>query len=80
MVPSMLMLIADDRRTHGGQCKPPFLPPPILPVKNRRCTRGEIDLGDGRRLCINAGLGYVKRVRFGVRPEIATFTQRKAAA
>ena len=20
--------------THGGQCKPPFLPPPMLPVKN----------------------------------------------
>jgi len=22
--------------THGGQCKAPFLPPPLLPVKNRR--------------------------------------------
>jgi predicted MPP superfamily phosphohydrolase len=22
--------------THGGQCKPPFLPPPIVPVKNLR--------------------------------------------
>src|SRR5690606_340695 len=22
--------------THGGQCKPPFLPPPILPVQNKR--------------------------------------------
>lgn len=28
--------------THGGQCKPPFLPPPILPVKNRRYTAGEL--------------------------------------
>ena len=32
--------------THGGQCKPPFLPPPLLPVRNRRYTSGEID---GRR-------------------------------
>ena len=22
--------------THGGQCKAPFLPPPLLPVKNAR--------------------------------------------
>src|SRR5262249_31677415 len=27
--------------THGGQCKPPFLPPPLLPVQNRRYTAGE---------------------------------------
>ena len=26
--------------THGGQCKPPFLPPPLLPVLNRRYTHG----------------------------------------
>ena len=26
--------------THGGQCKPPFLPPPMLPVRNRRYTAG----------------------------------------
>jgi uncharacterized protein len=30
--------------THGGQCKPPFLPPPILPVQNRRYTSGEFTL------------------------------------
>jgi predicted MPP superfamily phosphohydrolase len=62
--------------THGGQCKPPFLSPPILPVKNRRYTRGAFDLGDGRRLYINSGLGYVRRVRFGVRPEITVSTLR----
>jgi hypothetical protein len=27
--------------THGGQCKPPFLPPPVLPVQNGRYTAGE---------------------------------------
>jgi len=33
--------------THGGQCKPPFLPPPMLPVKNRRYTSGEFELSGG---------------------------------
>jgi len=59
--------------THGGQCKPPFLPPPLLPVKNRRYTAGEFDIGEGRRLYINRGLGYLRRVRFNMRPEITAF-------
>lgn len=59
--------------SHGGQCKPPFLPPPMLPVKNRRYTRGEFDVGEGRTLYINRGLGYLRRVRFNVRPEITAF-------
>ena len=59
--------------THGGQCKPPFLPPPLLPVKNRRYTAGEFEVGEGRRLYINRGLGYLRRVRFNVRPEITVF-------
>lgn len=62
--------------THGGQCKPPFLPPPILPVRNKRYTAGEIPVGDGRRLYINRGLGHLIRVRFNVRPEITVFTLR----
>lgn len=64
--------------THGGQCKPPFFNPPILPVANKRYTAGEIDLHDGRRLYINAGLGYLRRVRFNVRPEITVFTLTSA--
>ena len=59
--------------THGGQCKPPFLPPPRLPVKNARYTAGEFDLGNGRWLYINPGLGYLRRVRFNMRPEITVF-------
>ena len=59
--------------THGGQCKPPFLPPPMLPVKNRRYTAGEFDLGDGRLLYINRALGNLWPVRFNVRPEITLF-------
>jgi predicted MPP superfamily phosphohydrolase len=60
--------------THGGQCKPPFLDPPIIPVRNKRYTSGEFDLNDGRRMYINRGLGYLRRVRFNARPEITVFT------
>lgn len=63
--------------THGGQCKAPFLTPPMLPVKNKRYTSGEIDLEDGRILYINRALGHLWQVRFNVRPEITVFTLRK---
>lgn len=59
--------------THGGQCKPPFLPPPILPVRNKSYSAGKIDLGDGRTLYINRALGHSRQVRFNVRPEITIF-------
>lgn len=60
--------------THGGQCQPPFLPPLILPVKNRKYTSGIIDLEDGRTLYINRALGHSYQVRFNCRPEITIFT------
>lgn len=63
--------------THGGQCKAPFLTPPMLPVKNKRYTSGEIDLEDGRRLYINRALGHLWQVRFMVRPEITVFTLKR---
>lgn len=59
--------------THGGQCKPPFLPPPILPVVNRRYTAGHFPLSGGRDLYINRALGYLRQVRFNVRPEVTVF-------
>ena len=59
--------------THGGQVKPPFLNPPMLPVKNQNYTSGEIDLKDGRTLYINRALGHLWQVRFNVRPEITFF-------
>ena len=64
--------------THGGQCKPPFLPPPALPVKNRRYTSGEITAGSGRTLYISRGVGRLLKARFNVRPEITVFTLRTA--
>ena len=59
--------------THGGQCKPPFLPPPLIPVTNRRYTSGVFDIAPGRQLYINRGLGHLLRVRFNARPEITVF-------
>ncbi|CAM1355273.1 metallophosphoesterase [Tenacibaculum halocynthiae] len=59
--------------THGGQCKAPFLPPPMLPVKNKKYSSGEIDLEDGRTLYINRAVGHLWQVRFNVRPEITVF-------
>ena len=60
--------------THGGQCKPPFLPPPVLPVKNRRYTAGEFELAGNRRLYISRGVGHAGlAVRFNVRPEVTLF-------
>jgi predicted MPP superfamily phosphohydrolase len=64
--------------THGGQCKPPFLPPPLTPVKNKRYVAGAYDVGHGRQLYINRGLGYLMRVRFNARPEITLFTLQRA--
>lgn len=63
--------------THGGQVKPPFLNPPLLPVKNKRYSSGEIDLHDGRTLYINRALGNIHQVRFNVRPEITLFELEK---
>ncbi|RYZ62885.1 MAG: phosphoesterase [Chitinophagaceae bacterium] len=59
--------------THGGQCKPPFLPPPMLPVNNRTYTAGKIELSGNRTLYINRALGHLWQVRFNVRPEITIF-------
>lgn len=59
--------------THGGQCKPPFLPPPLLPVENRRYTSGPFDLPGGRTLYVSRGVGHLLQVRFNVRPEVTRF-------
>jgi uncharacterized protein len=64
--------------THGGQCKAPFLPPPVLPVRNRRYTSGEFRLPGDRQLYISRGVGHLLRVRFNVRPEVTLFELRPA--
>jgi len=66
--------------THGGQVRAPFLPPPVLPVKNHRYTAGVFDVGPGRTLYINRGLGFLIQVRFDVRPELTLFTLERASS
>jgi predicted MPP superfamily phosphohydrolase len=63
--------------THGGQCKPPFLTPPLLPIRNRRYTAGEFALPGSRRMYISRGIGHLIQVRFNVRPEVTVFELRR---
>ena len=63
--------------THGGQCKPPFLPPPLLPVENKRYTSGEFVAPGGCRMYISRGVGHLKvQARFNARPEVTVFRLR----
>lgn len=62
--------------THGGQCKPPFLPPPLLPVRNRNYVAGFYQPAEHRQLYISRGIGHSLRARFNCRPEITAFTLR----
>ena len=65
--------------THGGQCKPPFLPPPMLPVRNKRYVAGAYSLSGNRSLYINRGVGHLLQARFNARPEITVFSLTRAA-
>ncbi|QDV76387.1 metallophosphoesterase [Botrimarina mediterranea] len=60
--------------THGGQCRFPIIGAPVLPIKNKAYARGHVSLNGGRNLYVNRGLGYTRRIRFGVRPEVTVFT------
>ena len=64
--------------THGGQVRPPFLPPPIVPVQNRRYTAGAFDLPGDRTLYVSRGVGHLFQVRMNVRPEVTVFTLQRA--
>jgi predicted MPP superfamily phosphohydrolase len=59
--------------THGGQCCVPGYGAPIVPIQNKLYAAGEFALDGNRRLYVNRGLGYKRRVRFMSRPEITVF-------
>lgn len=65
--------------THGGQCRLPWMDPPVIPVRNQRYTAGKIPLAEGRTLYINRGLGYFHQIRFNCRPEVTVFTLEREA-
>lgn len=64
--------------THGGQVNPPFLEPPLLPVRNRTYVAGQYEVANDRFLYINRALGHTIPVRFNVRPEVTIFTLEQA--
>jgi hypothetical protein len=43
-------------------------------------TAGAFEVGPGRTLYVNRGLGHLTRVRFNVRPEITLFELARARA
>ena len=61
--------------THGGQCWFPGVGAPITPVRNKRYVQGKVISDRGKaKLYINPGLGYSRKIRFLVPPEITVFT------
>lgn len=55
--------------THGGQVRLPFWGALFCPVEDRRFLAGLAN-SDGKFVYTNRGLGFNRRIRFGVRPEI----------
>lgn len=64
--------------THGGQVRLPFCKPPLLPIRNHDYIAGKVELPGNRTLYVNRGLGYLRRVRLNVRPEITIFELSRA--
>lgn len=55
--------------THGGQVELPFIGAPILPIEDKRFGRGLYRMGT-RTLVVSPGVGNLRGIRFGCRPEI----------
>jgi predicted MPP superfamily phosphohydrolase len=66
--------------THGGQVKPPFLPPPSSPSATGATPRVRSTSDPGARCYINRGLGFLVQIRFDARPELTLFTLTRAPA
>jgi hypothetical protein len=58
--------------THGGQVRLPLVGAPLLPVDHRELDAGHFRVGR-QSIYVNRGLGYIRKVRFGCRPEITEF-------
>lgn len=56
--------------THGGQIRLPFVGPPILPLNDRTRVAGRIKLKSST-LYVSRGVGFLARLRFLCRPELA---------
>lgn len=64
--------------THGGQVRLPGYSAPVVPVRNKNYIAGEVQLGGGRTLYVNRGVGYSIRARMASRPEVTVFRLRES--
>jgi uncharacterized protein len=63
--------------THGGQLQIPVLTSFLLRRIGMHYVRGRYDLGEGRNLYVNRGLGSTTMpLRYSARPEVGIFTLR----
>jgi predicted MPP superfamily phosphohydrolase len=62
--------------THGGQVKPPFMPPPVLPVRNRKYAAG-LFREEGTAMYVSRGVGMILKWRLNCRPEVAYVVLRR---
>ncbi len=63
--------------THGGQIRVPVAGAMILPMRHKRFDQGLFEV-DGARMYVCRGVGFRLQVRFRCRPEVVTFTLRRA--
>lgn len=59
---------------HGRACRDTRLADMVFPMQCKKFWAGHYDLGDGKSLYVNRGLGYGRRVSLNARPEITLFT------
>jgi uncharacterized protein len=67
--------------THGGQVRIPFFTPPRLPVRRHDLAAGLVHLPadeGGAQVYVNRGVGWLRQVRFCVRPEVTVIRLRTA--
>ena len=59
--------------THGSPTKDTKFRDIVFPTNHKHFVAGLYDLGDGKSLYVNRGLGYGRRVSLNARPEITLF-------
>jgi len=66
--------------THGSGTPDTRFHDLVLPTGCKGFAAGQYDLGDGKHLYVNRGLGYARRMNLNGRPEITLFTLEPATA
>ena len=66
--------------THGRRYRDTRIRSIVFPTNHKHFAAGHYDLGGGRSLYVNRGLGYARRVNLNTRPEITLFTLNNGPA